>query len=355
LNKEQKFHINFKLQGKSFDSVEELLVFSKELSVTIFNFLQNWFDNKSFIEVNTSGSTGSPKLIQLQKIHMINSAKATGEFFELFENTSALLCMSANFIAGKMMLVRALTLGWNLDVIEPSSKPLKNIYKVYDFCAMVPLQLHQSINKIHKIKKLIVGGGVVSKNLVSKIQQVKTDIYATYGMTETITHIAVKKLNNFGNIIAGETKQSYYKTLPSITISKDCRGCLVIYAPKISAKKVITNDLVEIISSTEFKWRGRFDTIINSGGIKLIPEQIEEKLATLISNRFFVAGIPDTVLGEKLILIIEGDTNNNLLNEIINIPTLSKFEIPKKVYFIKNFLETPTSKINRIETLKLIF
>ena len=123
---ENQFHIKFRLLGKAFNSVDELLLFSQSISVEVYQFLENWFDESTIIEVKTSGSTGTPKLIQLQKKHMINSAKATGEFFNLFENTTALLCMPVNFIAGKMMLVRALTLGWQLDVVEPSSAQIIN-------------------------------------------------------------------------------------------------------------------------------------------------------------------------------------------------------------------------------------
>ncbi|MDD3723394.1 MAG: AMP-binding protein [Lutibacter sp.] len=355
----EQFHSAFKLQGKSFNSKEELIDFSNEISVEVADFLTDWFDAKSFVEVKTSGSTGNPKIIQLQKEKMINSAKATGDYFNLPKNTSALLCMSSNYIAGKMMMVRALTLGWHLDILKPTSNPLKNSDKTYDFSAMVPLQLHNSLKEIHKIKKLIVGGGVISEELLGKIQEVKTEIFATYGMTETITHIAVKKLNHFKKVIASETKQSYYTILPNIKISIDKRGCLVIDAPKISEQRVITNDLVELISSTEFKWLGRIDNVINSGGIKLIPEQIEEKLTKILKNRFFIASKKDAVLGEKLILIIE-DLKIKKLNDsskatifegIKNSKLFSTYEIPKEIYFLEKFLETETNKIDRAKIL----
>jgi O-succinylbenzoic acid--CoA ligase len=183
--------------------------------------------------------------------------------------------------------------------------------------------------------------------LLSKIQEVKTEIFATYGMTETITHIAVKRMN----VIASGAKQTHYKTLPNIQISLDKRGCLVIDAPTISEEKVVTNDLVELISSTEFKWLGRIDNMINSGGIKLIPEQIEEKLAEIIENRFFVAGKKDEILGEKLILIVEGIKNGDLLNKIQQLKSLSIYEIPKEIYFLEKFTETQTNKIDRVKTL----
>ncbi len=345
-------HKKFKLQGESFNNSYELLEFSKRFSPEIYEFFKKWFDVNSYVEVKTSGSTGRPKVIRLQKIYMINSAVATGIYFNIHENSSALLCMSPNFIAGKMMLVRALVLGWCIDVVDPVANPLKECKKLYDFSAMVPLQLLKSLSDLHKVKKLIVGGGIVSNELLRKIQNCKTKIFATYGMTETVTHIAVKKLNQFSQTELGSA--SHFTILPDISISLDDRKCLVIDAPKVSDAPVVTNDLVEIISASKFKWLGRIDTIINSAGIKLIPEQIEQKLDTIIKQRFFVIGREDEVFGEKLVLIIEGFQNEELQNKVRNLKFLSKFEIPKEIYFIEKFKETPTKKVDRLETLKLL-
>ena len=348
---ENTFHSSFKLNGIAFNSAQELLVYAKKTDKDVFSFFKQWFDSNDFVKVHTSGSTGKPTLIKLKKEYMKNSALATGTFFNLFAGTKSLLCLSSEYIAGKMMLVRALVLGWELDIITASSKPLEAIKEAYDFCAMVPLQLANSINKLDKIKILIVGGGNVSNELIANIQNATTKVYATYGMTETITHIAIKKLNHYEF-----NKTQYFRVLPNIKISKDTRGCLIINAPKISDKKVVTNDLVKIISETEFKWLGRHDYIINSGGVKLLPEQIEEKITQFIEERFFVAGIPDDVLGEKLILIIESkNENSTILKKIKNLSTLTKYEIPKEVYFLLNFIETETKKIQRRKTLDLIF
>ncbi len=346
-----QFHKEFKLQGNSFSSINELIKYSKSISKEVSSFLVEWFNKNSFVEVNTSGSTGTPKLIQLKKEHMVNSALATGNYFKLPQKTSALLCMSTHYIAGKMMLVRALTLGWDIDVVEAESNPLKNISKIYDFSAMVPLQLHNSLKDIHKIKKLIVGGGVVSNDLLNKIQNIETEVFATYGMTETITHIAVKKLNHCHSELV---EKSNYVSFPNVKLSIDERGCLVIDAPKVSGEVIVTNDLVEIISVNSFHWLGRFDSIINSGGIKLIPEQIEQKLSKLIKQRFFVTGIKDAILGEKLVLLIEGLETNLSLNKLKELSTLSKFEVPKEVFYVEKFIETPTKKINRNKTVSLL-
>ena len=355
----KNFHKDFHFNGKRFDNVDELLSFSKTFSESLFSFLNDWFADAQFIEVKTSGSTGKPTTIQLKKEYMINSAIATGNYFDIHEKTKALVCLSSNYIAGKMMWIRALVLGWRLDVVEPDSNPLKSIDTDYDFCAMIPLQLHNSISQLYRIKKLIVGGGVVSNKLIQSLQDVPTKVYATYGMTETITHIAIKPLNIINkmslrgvSMAIGTTWQSLnYETLPNIKISTDNRSCLIIDAPKVSNKPVVTNDIIELVSKTEFKWLGRYDTIINSGGVKLIPEQIEEKLSIDISNRFFIAGIPDDVLGEKIILVIEGKN----LTSAFQFPTsLHKYEIPKETFYVEKFIETNTKKINRAKTLALL-
>jgi O-succinylbenzoic acid--CoA ligase len=339
-----KFHHSFQLNGCSFASVDELLFYTCDFSNEIHQFLQSWFSVEENITVQTSGSTGTPKSILLKKEFIINSAKATGLYFNLQENTTALLCLPVTYIAGKLMLIRAITLGWKLDVITSSANPLDEIDKQYDFSAMVPLQLENSLIKVHLIRKLIVGGGVVSKELEGKIQGISTDVFATYGMTETITHIAVRKLNKINQI------PNFYQVLPSVQIYKDDRDCLVIDAPKVSEEFVVTNDVVELISDTHFEWLGRFDNVINSGGIKLQPEKIEEKLSDFIDNRFFVIGIPDEKFGQKLVLVIEG--NEYKIN--FKKSTLSKFEIPKEIYFITKFIETETGKIQRLKSAEKI-
>ena len=353
-------HKDFELNGHSFDSTDDLIEFSESISSEIKLFLNCFLSKLDTIKLQTSGSTGNPKVIEVRKIFMVNSAKATGCFFNINKKTTALLCMNFNYVGAQMMLVRALVLGWKLDVVEPNSNPLKEINKSYDFCAMVPIQVAGSLASLNKIKILIIGGGIVSKKLLNALQKIKTVCFSTYGMTETVSHIAMQKLNNFKDVISSAVEKSHYKVLPNIAISTDKRNCLVINAPKIASEEIITNDVVEIISDSEFKWIGRYDNIINSGGIKLNPEQIEEKLSKIIKERFFITSVPDTVLGEKIILIVEGtstplnDQKNVILNEMKNLKSLSKYEIPKEIYFVSNFVETETKKIQRNKTLNLI-
>ena len=358
-----KFHSSFQLNGVSFASVDEILTYSSHFTDEIYPFLKTWFSEEAYITVKTSGSTGIPKDIKLEKSKMMNSALATGAFFELKENTTALLCLPTEYIAGKMMLIRALTLGWQLDIISPTSFPLRGMKKLYDFSAMVPLQLENSINSLHQIKKLIVGGGVVSNQLQDKIQSSSCSVFATYGMTETITHIAVKRLNNFSSLQKNNSNESsqkdFYQTLPNVEIYKDVRNCLVIKAPKVSNEVIFTNDIIHLVADDQFEWLGRLDNVINSGGVKLHPEKIEEKLSKIISKRFFVAGITDDKLGQKLVLMIEQpfaslEAEVALKLKIKQLKSLTKFEIPKEIYFVANFIDTETNKIQRTKTLELL-
>ncbi|MQP52860.1 MULTISPECIES: AMP-binding protein [unclassified Flavobacterium] len=343
----KNIHNRFKINGVHLDkealfqfaysSIKEGEDFENELG----EFLLDWLDDKETIELTTSGTTGTPKIITINKQAMVHSAVATGNFFNLQPQNKALLCLSPRYIAGKMMIVRALIIGLELDYIIPSSN-LDDLQKdkIYDFVAIVPLQAENSLNKFDQFKKIIIGGAKVSDALALKLNNVNAEIYETYGMTETITHIAAKKIG-----------EEYFNILSHVAIDSDERNCLVISAPTISESKIITNDIVEIDNDKKFKWLGRFDNVINSGGIKLFPEQIEAKLASKISNRFFITGLPDSLLGTKIVLVVEGEQQK--FDDFI-FKELDKFEKPKEIVFISEFVETNTKKVNRIQTLKKI-
>jgi len=340
-------HPEFKLNGKSYSlaklvNVAEAMQFEgDEEDKLLADFLLNWLYPNDTIIANTSGSTGSPKTITLDKMKMIASAKATGTHFDLKEGTRALHCLSANYIAGKMMMVRALYLGWHIDVVLPNKMPLAQTSKNYDFAAMVPLQLQNSLKDLHRVKKLIVGGAAVSPVLQEKLQQLPTEVFSTYALTETITHVAIKKLNHRSE---QETTDNAYEALPNIHFSTDERNCLIIDAPEVSKEKVYTNDVVKLYSPTKFSWLGRADFVINSGGHKVHPEQVEQVLTLVIDAPFFVTSVPDDSLGEKVILIIEG--KEEAFPEIDYVG-LHPYEIPKKVYFVDRMEYTTTGKIQR--------
>lgn len=312
----------------------------------IGDFLLDWAAPQPYVAVFTSGSTGKPKKIRLQKEAMVNSALATGAFFALQSTNTALLCLPCSSIAGKMMLVRALMLGLHLDYVAPSSTPLQHTQKHYDFVAMVPLQVQNSLAQLAQIKILLVGGAPVGNALQKALQRVPNQVFETYGMTETITHIAVRTL--------GKHATEYFETLPGVKVTTDDRDCLVIRAPHLVKDAIVTNDVVAQLGDTRFKWLGRYDSIINSGGVKLLPEQMEKKLSPLIRTRFFVAGLPDKVLGQQLVLLVESEdiSPTQLLQNIKALNTLNKYEVPKHIFLLKAFTETHTGKIHRQKTLQ---
>ncbi|GAA3640627.1 AMP-binding protein [Flavivirga jejuensis] len=358
--KYNKVHNRFKLNGIHYtyeDLMEVAYSFVKEglpYETFIGEFLLDWLDHNDFIVVNTSGSTGIPKPISIRKQAMVNSAIATGDFFNLKSGDKALHCLPSNFIAGRMMLVRAVVIGLELDLVAPVSQPNFNTKRHYDFCAMIPLQLQNSLDNCQHIKTIIVGGASVSNSLKNRLQNLNSNVYETYGMTETVTHIAVKKINNFNKEKDRNTElddASYFQTLPNISISQDERGCLIIDAPRLSKNKIVTNDFVKCLSNSEFEWLGRYDNVINSGGLKLFPEAIESKLHDKIKKRFFVASSPHKTLGEQLILVLESDSNK--LNTSVFLD-LDKFEKPKKIYAVERFVETPSGKVQRKKTLELL-
>jgi O-succinylbenzoic acid--CoA ligase len=236
-----------------------------------------------------------------------------------------------------MMFVRAFILGLDMEFVAPSSHPMERVKGDFDFCGMVPLQAKNSLKDLYRIKKLIIGGAKINKTLESELVVIPSQIYETYGMTETITHIAAKRVG-----------ESAFTVLPNVKVTQDDRHCLVIDAHTISGEKIITNDLAELISDIQFVWKGRFDNVINSGGIKLIPEQIEEKLASSISNCFFVYGQADELLGEKLVLYVEGEPMK--IDESI-FEVLDKYERPKEIVFVPEFKRTATGKVIRDQSV----
>ena len=301
------------------------------------DFLIDWFDDKTYIEMNTSGTTGAPKLIRVEKEAMVSSALSTGDFFDLNPGNKVLHCLPVDYVAGKMMFVRSFILGLDMDFVEPNSNPLEYNDVKYDFAAMVPLQAKNSLAKLTNIKKIIIGGVKIHKSLEQELVKLPNEIYETYGMTETITHIAAKRVG-----------ERAFTVLPNVTVSSNENNCLVVHAKKINPEPIVTNDIVEIVSDTQFVWLGRFDNVINSGGIKLIPEKIEEKLSTHIPRRYFVYGQADDVLGEKVVLYVEGEPIA-IDEEVFSV--LDKYEKPKNIVFIPKFTVTATGKIVRKESI----
>ena len=352
-------HPKFQLNGSSYTTEElsehayTLVKEGEPYEMDIGAFLLDWLSKEPTLTVRTSGSTGTPKPIVIKKIHMVNSAMATGSFFKLEAGNTALHCLPTDFIAGKMMLVRAMVLGLRLTCVAPTSVRIDTKQNHYDFAAMVPLQLRNSMDYIDCIGSLIVGGAPFSPDLKDLVAQKRTKIYETYGMTETVTHIAIKQVNHLND--RDLDTSDVFNVVPDVSLSQDDRDCLIIHAPKVADSLIVTNDVVDLVSPTQFKWLGRYDNVINSGGIKLIPEQIEAMLSNIISQRFFITGLTDEVLGQKLVLVVEGKIQVEEIRQLLkSIEELSKYQIPKNIFVLPKFLETKTGKIHRSKTLELL-
>ena len=326
---------------------------NSEYEQKVFDFCRKWLSGQQEFVLKTSGSTGEPKPIILTRFQMKASAKLTGKTFGLQPNDKALVCLNVEYIAGIMMLVRGMVLDLELIIVEPSSNPLENLEdERFDFAAFVPLQLQKilenqnQIKILNKMKAIIVGGAAVNEVLEETIQQLIVPVYSTYGMTETVSHIAIRRLN-------GINKSNNFTVLEGVKIGIDERNCLNIVADASNNELVQTNDIVEVINENEFRLMGRFDNIINSGGVKIQLEKVEKTFEKYITDkRFFAFGINDLTLGQKLILVVETEDldSENVLAKASE--SLSKYEIPKQIFTIKNFSETPTGKIDKKATIK---
>lgn len=317
-----------------------------QFEMQIFDFFESWFSKSDFMQVKTSGSTGKPKIFDIEKSKMINSATMTCDFLQLKPHNIALLCLPIEYISGKMLLVRALVRKMKVIITEPSLKPLENIDTPIDFCAMTPLQVENSLDKLHLIKKLIIGGAAVSESLKGKLSTIQSEIYETYGMSETLSHIALKKLR--------PDTENHFTCFAGINISTDDRGCLKIYAPKLNEEILQTNDLVEIISSNQFKFIGRMDNVINSAGVKIFPEALEALVKKYTPNELVFIGLDDKSLGQKLTLVIEAQESEPLRQQLSTIEYSSKLHRPKEIIFIDKIPRTENGKVSRLQLKELL-
>lgn len=311
----------------------------------IFSFLSDWVNENEAIVLKTSGSTGIPKSIEVKKSTMIFSATQSSEYFRFNKKEKWLLCIPAAFIGGQMVLVRAIMNEAEVFAVDP--KINLQLENEYDFASMIPLQVEKYIHSTHRIKRILIGGSSIPAKLESELKTVHhTLFFASYGMTETVSHIALRKVNGDGN-------SEYFSGFKNILLGTDDRGCLTIYHKNYSENVLITNDLVEFDSHGGFKITGRADNIINSGGMKISPEEIEKKLSEIIPQRMIVIGIPDENTGEKPILLIEGEKFDPSTIMILKNHLAENFEkrkTPKEIFFMDRFEETENGKLDRKNT-----
>ena len=333
---------DFKTEHKiDFETKSE---FHKELS----SFLRQWFSDTETMEVKTSGSTGTPKEMLVEKVRMMQSAKLTCSFLNLKKGDKALLCMPLQYIAGKMMIVRSLVAGLDLYPSRPSGNPLKNIDVSFDFVAFVPLQVFNSLQepieliRLKKIKNLIIGGGAIDPAMERSLKSFPNNVYSTYGMTETLSHIALRRLN-------GKDASDNYFLVDNVSISLSEEKTMIINAPLVSPEVLYTNDIVDINNNGSFKILGRKDNVINTGGIKVQIEEVEHVIKQHINASFAITSLPDPKFGEIIVLASAQDIDLALLQDIV-----PSHYIPKKFILVEKIPFTETSKIDRPFLRKMI-
>ena len=333
--------------------------------MTLEDFLSEWNNDSDRVLVHTSGSTGKPKPMMVEKKRMLNSARITCDFLGLKPGDSALLCMSLDYIAGKMVVVRSIERHLHLISVPPSGHPLKDVDEEITFAAMVPMQVYNTLQvpeereRLTHIRHLIIGGGAIDASLEQELQSLPGDIaiWSTYGMTETLSHIALRRIN-------GDEASEWYQPFDSVRISQTEEGCLVIDAPQVCAETLVTNDIVEIepyiynkVEKLRFRIKGRKDNVICSGGIKIQIEEVETLLKPHLEKPFMLAKKKDGKFGEIAVLLTEDEdikrveaTVRRLLSdesEKSSDHKKYKYWIPKEFRYVEHLPLTETGKPKR--------
>jgi len=324
-------------------------------------FIEEWNNESEYVEVKTSGSTGEPKRMMVEKRRMLNSARITCDFLGLKPGDTALLCMSTDYIAGKMMIVRSIERGLKLITVLPSGHPLdlwslarqesREKHWYIDFAAMVPMQVYNSLQvpeekeRLMAIRHLIIGGGAIDDAMEAELRTFPNAVWSTYGMTETLSHIALRR-------ISGPEASEWYMPFPTVKLSTTDEGCLVIDAPEVCADTLITNDIVELKPDGRFRVLGRKDNVICSGGIKIQIEEVERELKPYARVPYIISKKKDEKFGEIVVLLTEGDTDEM---KAICEEHLPKYHRPKLYQHIDQIPLTETGKPARKKILELIF
>ena len=323
--------------------------------MTLEDFLSEWNNGSDRVLVHTSGSTGKPKPMRVEKKRMLNSARITCDFLGLKPGDSALLCMSLDYIAGKMVVVRSIERHLHLISVSPSGHPLKDVNEEITFAAMVPMQVYNTLQvpeereRLSHIRHLIIGGGAIDASLEQELKSLPGNIaiWSTYGMTETLSHVALRRIN-------GDEASEWYQPFDSVRISQTEEGCLVIDAPLVCAETLVTNDIVEIepyiydkVEKLRFRIKGRKDNVICSGGIKIQIEEVEAFLKPHLEKPFMLAKKKDGKFGEIAVLLTEDEDIKTIEATVRRLLSNHKYWIPREFLHVEHLPLTETGKPKR--------
>ena len=358
------------LNGKVF-YYDEIAAYSFRNSIPINGYeaktlelCRDWLNGVQEFSLQTSGSTGAPKVISLTRSQLEASANATIKALKVKKSDRALVCLNVETVGGLMLLVRGFMAGMHLTIIEPTANPLAVLppESSFDFASFVPMQMQEmllfspeSIAFFNHMKAILVGGAAVNFSLLQQIQQLDVPVYHTYGMTETASHVALRRLN-------GPEASANFNTLPGVKIDVDERGCLTITSEQTNHEEIVTNDLVRLIDAETFEWLGRVDFVINSGGVKIQAEKVENLLEAALAQlgltfNSFIAALPDEKLGEKVVAVLESKPLDQIQETQLKgklQALLSRYEVPKSFLYLPEFKRTPSGKLDRQQTLSLV-
>lgn len=322
---------------------------SESFEASLADFLAEWFNPLPVLKVQTSGSTGTPKELWVEKERMRNSARLTVAFLGLQAGDSTLICMPLKYIGGKMVIVRALIAGLNLIPVTPSGHPMATLETAPVFAAMTPMQVFNSIQiatekeRLEQIQHLIIGGGAIDNELAQVLKKFPKAVWSTYGMTETLSHIALRRLS-------GPEASEWYTPFSQVSLCLSAEGTLIIQTPTVNPETLVTNDLVTFNSEGQFRIIGRKDNVINTGGVKVQIEQVETLLKPRLTFDIQITGVPDPKFGERIVLLAEtgenlNDRQRNLLEEAFN--SLPPYWRPKETIPVPSLPKTGSGKPDR--------
>lgn len=354
----------FSLNGKSInihqlisDEIDRSLHTESEFDTLLF--IKDWLSQKNEFSLQTSGSTGKPKSIRFSRKQIQKSAHRTIKFFNLKEGNRILTCLNPKHVAGMMMIVRALEGDLELSIVTPSSNPLVRLSddKIINFVALTPHQMEHAINdspeKLDNIKTILIGGAGLHQELERRLQKIPPEVFHSYAMTETLTHVAVRKVN-------GDKINAHFHALDGVSFSLDNRSCLVIHDEALGIESLATNDISKLIDEKTFIWKGRYDNVINSGGVKIQVEKVENEIKRALEElklecEICVISQPDIKLTNKLILLLKTSndefSNDNILKVLKQ--NLPKYHAPRHIALVRGIIRTKSGKIDRISNTEM--
>ena len=354
----------FNLNGKSLnihqllsDKIDRSL--HTELEFDTILFIKDWLSEKNEFSLQTSGSTGEPKTIRFSRKQIQKSAQRTIKFFNLKAGNRLLTCLNPKVVAGMMMIVRAFEGDLQLSIVTPSSNPLAGLSKdkKINFVALTPHQIEHAINdspeKLDNIKTILIGGAGLHQELERRLQKIHPEVFHSYAMTETLTHVALRKVND-------DKKSTYFHALDGVSFSLDNRSCLVIDDKILGIESLATTDIAQLIDEKTFVWKGRYDNVINSGGVKINIEKVETEIRGALEElkleyEICVIAQPDIKLTNKLILLLKTSNDEFSVDNILNVlkQNLPKYHAPRHIALVREIIRTKSGKIDRISNTEM--